>query len=131
VKILGASGPMFDGELRVFDFQADQVETLKAASSYFKDDYILPDRMIVGLVKKLHRKIDADVGTITVEATVNDAVKSVQIDLGPAEYHEAVMAHDKKIWVQCCGDIHVKHRTTRLLNPAQFKIIEAGDLFQE
>lgn len=129
VKILGASGPMFDGELRVFDFQADQVETLKAASSYFKDDYILPDRMIVGLVKKLHRKIEADVGTITVEATVNDAVKSVQIDLGPAEYHEAVMAHDKKIWVQCYGDVHVKHRTTRLLNPTQFKIIEAADLF--
>lgn len=129
ISISGAAGPMFEGETRIFSFDANQVEALQKASGYYKDDYILYDREIWGFVKKLHRPTGEEVGTITVEAAVGEIERSIQIQLGPEDYHNGVLAHDKKSVVKCRGDIHVKSRSAKLLNPTNFEVLHIQSLF--
>jgi hypothetical protein len=129
VKVSSPSGPMFGRDARVFAFDATHVDALEKASGFYKNDYVLPDREIVGFVKHLHRAKGDEAGKITVEAQVGDTERSVQIQLGPEDYHQSVVAHDKKALVQCRGDVHVKNRTTRLLNPTFFRIVELPSLF--
>lgn len=129
VKVTAPSGPMFVRDTTTFAFDPADVETLEAASSYYKNDYVLRNREIIGSVKHLHRPQVDEVGTVTVQAIVGDSERSVQIELEPEDYHVGVLAHDRKAVVRCRGDVHVKSRTTRLLNPTGFQIVEVPDLF--
>lgn len=129
IKISGAAGPWFDGETKIYPFEPDAVRNLKIASGYYKDDYVLASRTIIGFVRKLHRDKGSNVGKVAVEATVNGSTRSIQIELDAKEYHDAVTAHDKQLWIECLGDVHVKGRSTRLLNHTNFRILEAGQLF--
>jgi hypothetical protein len=130
IRISGAAGPMFEGETKIFLFNAGYVIALQKASSYYKDDYVLRDREIWGFVKKLHRPKGDENGTITVESTVDQIERNVNIELGPDDYHKSILAHDKKSAVKCRGDIHVKSRSATLLNPTDFKVVASmGELF--
>jgi hypothetical protein len=129
VRISGAAGPMFEGETKVFTFDADHVEALALASDYYKDDYILHNREIIGFIKRLSRPQGEEEGTITVEASISDADRSVQIKLGASDYHKAILAHDAKAAVKCRGDIHIKSRRVRLLNLSNFDVVEVNELF--
>lgn len=129
IRISGAAGPWFDGETKVFSFEPDDVEILKIASKYYKDDYVLTGQRIIGFVRKLHRDKGSDVGKVSVEASVNESTRSVQIELDAKEYHDAVTAHDKQLWIECLGEVHIKGRSTKLLNHSGFKILEVGELF--
>ena len=129
IRVSAAAGLMFEGETKVFSFDSADIESLERATGYFKDDYVLQGREITGFIKKLSRPKWDDLGTITVETTVADVERSVQVSLGPEDYHLAVTAHDKKALVSCRGDIRVKSRTAWLLNPTDFKTIELLDLF--
>lgn len=128
IKISGAAGPWFDGETKVFAFDPEDVRVLKVAAGYYRDDYTLLNRKVIGFVRKLHRDKGADFGKVSVEARVNESERSVQIELDPKEYHDAVTAHDKQMWIECFGDLHVKGRTARLLNHSGFRILAAGEL---
>ncbi|CUB01437.1 hypothetical protein [Comamonas thiooxydans] len=129
IRISGASGPWFDGVTKVYSFVSEDVQTLKVAANYYRDDYVLRNQTIIGFVRKLHRDNGSNVGKVAIEASVNDSTRSVNIELDAKEYHEAVTAHDKRKWIECRGDIHIKGRTTRLLNHSNFRILEVGDLF--
>lgn len=128
VRISGAAGPMFEGETKVFKFDADAVVAVQKASDYYKGDYTLDHRNIWGFVKKLDRPKGQDVGTITVEAAVDGVERSIKIMLNPDEYHQAVLAHDTKVIVACSGNIHIKNRRATLLNPTGFRIIALNKL---
>lgn len=123
VRICSAAGQMFSGETRVFSFVAADIEILQKASGYYKDDYILPDREVCGFVKKLHRPKGEESGTITIESMVGETERSVQIQLEKDDYHEAVVAHDTTTLVKCLGDIQIKSRSAKLLNPTDFRIV--------
>ena len=129
IKVTSPSGPMFVRDTTTFAFNSSDVQSLEAASSYYKNDYVLLDREIIGSVKHLHRPQVDEVGTITVQAVVGEADRNVQIQLGPEDYHLGVMAHDKKLVVRCRGDVYVKSRTTKLLNPTGFEIVHFPALF--
>lgn len=129
IRISGAAGPWFDGETKIFTFEPNDVEILKIASKYYKDDYVLRNQRIIGFVRKLHRDKGSDIGKVSVEATINESLRSVQIELDAKEYHDAVTAHDKQLWIECLGDVYIKGRTTKLLNHSGFQILEIGELF--
>jgi hypothetical protein len=114
-----------------FSFPPVSVGHIARASNYYKDDYILPDQTVRGLVKKLIQIPGQENGTIFVQATVAGHEKVVTIELGPAEYADAVLAHGAKEFVESFGNIHVKARTVTLLNPARFRVLRSGDLFGE
>jgi hypothetical protein len=128
VRVSGAAGPMFEGETKVFKFDADAVAAVQKASDYYKGDYTLDHRNIWGFVKKLDRPKGQEVGTITVVAAVDGVERSIKIMLNPDEYHQAVLAHDTKVIVACSGNIHIKNRRATLLNPTGFRIISLTDL---
>lgn len=129
IRISGASGPWFDGVTKIYSFASEDVQTLKVAANYYRDDYVLPNQRIIGFVRKLHRDNGSNVGKVAIEASVNDSTRSVNIELDAKEYHVAVTAHDKQKWIECLGDVHIKGRTTRLLNHSNFRVLEVGDLF--
>lgn len=128
IRVSGAAGPMFEGETKVFNFDADAVAAVQKASDYYKGDYTLDHRNIWGFVKKLDRPKGEEVGTITVEAAVDGVERSIKIMLNPDEYHQAVLAHDTKVIVACSGNIHIKNRRATLLNPTGFRIIALDEL---
>ncbi|HZF96827.1 MAG TPA: hypothetical protein VEY92_01040 [Pseudoxanthomonas sp.] len=129
ISVSNPSGPMFGKNTRIFAFEASDVETLQSAASFYRNDYVLRDREIIGFIRHLHRPKGDEVGTITIEAAVGDVERNVQVQLGPDEYHQAVIAHDRKKLVQCRGHIHVRNRTVRLLEPSHFRVVDIPTLF--
>ncbi|MGN7918460.1 hypothetical protein [Lysobacter sp. 22409] len=129
VKVSTPSGPLFARDTAVFSFNLRDLDALESASSYYKNDYVLLDREIIGSVKHLHRPQVDEVGTITVQAPVGGSERSVEIQLGPEDYHMGIVAHDRKALVRCRGDVHVKGRTTKLLNPRDFAVVDLRSLF--
>lgn len=129
IKVTPANGPMFESEPRVFKFDEHQIEVLKQASSYFKEDYVLPQRTLIGYVRKLSRPKEDASGTIILDTQINGINRNVQIALSSDDYHNAVQAHDKQSFVECSGDVHIKSRSAQLLNPYGFKVIGLNDLF--
>lgn len=126
IRVAQAGGLLFEAEPRVFRFEAHQVEVLERASGYFKDDYVLSQRTLTGYVRKLSRPKEDASGTITLDTQFGDVSRNVRIDLGPEDYHKAVLAHDDNSLVQCSGDVHVKSRSASLLNPHGFRVL--GDI---
>ncbi|MBT2325548.1 hypothetical protein J7E62_24750 [Variovorax paradoxus] len=114
---------------KTFVFEPEGVARLAAASEYYKDNYVLPDRTITGVIKRLDRPADEEWGTITVTAHLGEIEKNVIVELGKEDYLDAITAHRAKEVVQVAGDLHVTARTARLLNPVGFRVLRAGDLF--
>lgn len=129
IKVTADAGPMFSGEPKIFSFDSSHIEKLAKASAYYKDDYVLEDRQLTGFVKKLSRPQGDNSGTITIQCTVDDVERFVQIELESEDYHNAILAHDRKSFVQCIGNVHIKSRRARLLNPQGFKVVDIKDLF--
>ncbi len=129
IKISAARSPLFDGEPKVFMFDAGRVEALVKASEYYKDNYVLHDRIVTGLIKRLDRSVGDETGTIMVAAKVADQDKHISIELGPEDYDLAITAHKHNETVRCAGDIHVTPRTAKLLNPSGFRVLRNGELF--
>jgi hypothetical protein len=129
IKVTTDTGPMFASEPKIFSFDVDHVERLTKASAYYKDDYILEDRQLTGFVKKLNRPQGDNFGTATIQCTVEDVERLVKMDLEGDDYHNAVLAHDKQSFVQVRGNVHIKSRSARLLDPLGFKVIDINDLF--
>lgn len=118
-----------DSEAKNFCFDSSAVEFIKQASEYYKDNYTLLNRKVIGLVKTLHQVPGEEGGKISVATTLGGVEKSVNIDLSPKEYVEAIHAHEKKEAVECCGDIYVSPRSARLVNPSGFRVLNNNDLF--
>lgn len=112
-----------------FVFDPRKVDTIAAASEYYKDNYVILGRTIVGMVKRLDRPSGNESGTVTVSTTVGETEKNVAVELGNADYLVAIAAHRAKQPVQVTGDLHVSPRTAKLLNPQGFGVLRSGDLF--
>ncbi len=113
----------------VFHFGPAAVADIAFASAYYKEDYVIRDVTIQGHVKRLDRPAGEVNGTVTIDATIRGADKHVAVELGPENYLEAVTAHKDLVIVECHGDIHIKARTAKMLNPTGFKVFRSGDLF--
>ncbi|WP_292992989.1 hypothetical protein [Nitrosomonas sp.] len=129
ITVTAAAGPMFENVPRKFEFDGNHVEVLEQVSSYYKDDYVLPDRVLTGHITKLVRPKDETAGTITLDSMIGDVERKVRVELKGDDYHLAVIAHDQGKLVRVQGDVHIKPKAAELLNPKSFGVIEMEDLF--
>lgn len=129
ITVTAAPGPLFESEPKKFQFETNLVELLEKATSYYKDDYVLQQRTLMGYIRKLSRPKDETSGTITLQAQVGDVERNVQLELSGDDYHLAVLAHDNSELVKVNGDVHIKSKRSRLLNPTNFGVIKMEDLF--
>lgn len=113
--------------IKSFIFDVDRVAKIADASAYYKDNYVLPARTIIGSIKRLDRPLNDEAGTITVTTMIGETEKHVSIQLGPDEYMDAVNAHKQKYAIQCTGDLHVSARSSKLLNPSGFRVLSNGE----
>ncbi len=113
------------------NFDSATVPYLQIASDYYKEKYVFYDRRVSGLVTKLSHEEEDDVGTVTIDASINDDEKSVIIELSIEEYWQAHSAHKKLQLVECLGDLHVSPRSARLVNVKNFRVITSQDMFDE
>jgi hypothetical protein len=114
---------------RRFEFDMMKVKHIAAASEYLKDNYLLENHTIRGLIKRLDRAAGEEIGNVMVAALVRGTEKYVAIELTPDEYMAAIDAHRLKDEVQCTGDLHISPRAARLLNPKAFRVLTSGTLF--
>jgi hypothetical protein len=112
-----------------FTFSPDHVQTLREVAEYYRDKYVRTGYILQGYVKKLNRDRDNENGIITVMASVAGVDKNVEFELSGADYKLAIQAHDNKEVVSCTGDLHVRPRKVKLLNPIDFRIVTSGKLF--
>ena len=133
LSIEPASGGMFaETESYRFEFDASDVKLLVVAAGYYRDNYVLNDRVIRGMVKRLDRTPGAEAGSITIATQLPSSQdKNVSVQLGAEDYVEAIHAHEGKVVVECRGDVHVSPRSAKLLNPSGFKIFRNGQLFND
>lgn len=116
-------------EPKTFLFSAEKVQFIAAASEYYKDDFILPNYLVVGPIKRLDRAKGIEVGTVTIQATILGMEKNVSVELESDDYLIAVSAHKAGEIVSCRGDIHVKMRSATLLSQSGFGVLRSEDLF--
>jgi hypothetical protein len=129
ITVTAAPRPLFEIKPSKFVFESKHVEVLEKATGYYKGDYILPERRLTGYITKLSRPKDETSGTITIDSTVGDVERKVQVELTGDDYHQAVVAHDSSKMVRVDGDVHIKSKSAQLLNPKNFGVIEIEDLF--
>jgi hypothetical protein len=128
ITVTAAVGPMFESKPRQFVFDGRRIEVLEKVSSYYKDDYVLPDRVLTGYITKLVRPKDETAGTITLDSVLGDVERKVRVALTGDDYHLAVIAHDNGQMVRVQGDVHIKPKTAELLSPKNFGVIKMEDL---
>lgn len=129
ITVTAAPSPLFEVQPKKFVFDSKRVEVLERATSYYKGDYVLADRRLTGYITKLSRPKDEASRTITIDSTIGDVERKVQVELTGDEYHMAVLAHDAKKMVRVEGDVHVKSKSAQLLNPKNFGVVEIDDIF--
>lgn len=129
ITVTAASGPLFKSESKRFQFDTKHVELLEKATDYYKDDYVIHQQTLMGHIRKLSRPKDETSGTVTLQTQVGDVERNVQLELSDDDYHLAVLAHDNSELVKVSGDVHIKSKRSRLLNPSNFGVIKMEDLF--
>lgn len=129
VSVKAALGPLFPTAPKKFQFDGKNVELLEKATNYYKDDYVLHRRTLVGYIRKLSRQKNETSGTVTLQAHVGGIERNVQLELSGDDYHLAILAHDNSERVRVDGDVHIKSKRSHLLNAANFGVIKIEDLF--
>ena len=129
IKITAEDSPLLPATPRTFSFGPSSIYALAKATEYYKEDYILPSRTLIGFIRKLSRKKNDATGTAVLQTTVGDTERYVKVELTENDYHLAVIAHDGTKLVTCSGDVQIKSRSAVLLNPRNFGMLTAEDLF--
>lgn len=112
-------------------FEVDALPYLEKASEYYKDNYVIPNKTISGLVIKLTHEPNEDSGTVVIDAIVNDRQKNVTVELPIDEYWQSHRAHKRQQPVEVTGDLHVTQKTAKLLDGRNFKAFGDNDLFPD
>lgn len=121
----------FDSARLEHKFASNLMPYLQIASDYYKEKHVLLNQVVSGLVTKLSHEEEENVGTVTIDATVNGLEKSVSIELPIDEYWKSHSAHKKSHIIKCLGDLHVTSRSAKLINVKDFRVISNDDLFDE
>ncbi|QII29539.1 hypothetical protein G6052_12750 [Stenotrophomonas maltophilia] len=126
VTVKAPAAGLMAGFTQHFNFGAGASGRLRVASGYYKGDYIIPNVTLLGIVRELSRSNPYELGQVVVQARVADAERSVTIQLAPADYHVAVVAHDEGSLVQCSGNVRIRAGRATLLQPQGFAPVELG-----
>ena len=79
--------PLADSGTFVYEFKPRDITVLIEAADYFRDNYVLLDRTIRGLVKRLDRVAQAEAGSVTITAPlVGGHDKNITVQLNEIDY---------------------------------------------
>ena len=110
-------------------FAQDSAPILRKVAQSFRDREPRLDEQLFGFVRRLKREAQETDGTITLQALVDGAVRSVAVVLNQTDYEQAIQAHQSKAVVSVKGDLERDGQRWRLLNPSIQEIIH--DVFPE
>ena len=102
---------------------ADAMPMIDEAARYFKETSPREDFELRGPVVRLERAEGAPVGRVTVLGFVDQQPRKVKIELGDADYHRAVVAHDRQQAVSCYGVLVREGHSFRVSDPHDFLVI--------
>ena len=102
---------------------ADAMPVIDEAARYFKETSPREDFELRGPVVRLERAEGAPVGRVTVLGFVDQQPRKVKIELGDADYHRAVVAHDRQQAVSCYGVLVREGHSFRVSDPHDFLVI--------
>jgi hypothetical protein len=130
VSVTTARGSLFASETSKFRFDEEDVQILEKARQYYKEDYTLKEKLLIGTIQKLSRPRGEKGGTVAMLAEVDGVQRNVQIELEGDDYHLAVIAHDDSEYVRIQGDVQIKSKKAYLVNPVGFGAIRQDDLIK-
>ncbi len=113
-------------------FKGD-VGILKEAAAELKQQKEMPDKILTGIVERLHRPENKKKGTITLKTTLEGEIRRVSAVLEEGDYAKAIQAHDKEAQITLSGileqtDGKRKLQSARFVGTQQH---EQGELFKE
>lgn len=76
-----------------------------------------------GFVTRLKREENTGPGRVTIKALVDGELRSVSMDLGPADYDEIASAYDGRCTVLVEGDLQSRGQRWTLVNPSGIEIV--------
>src|SRR5699024_10278901 len=86
LTVIALAVPMFEREPGKFMFEGKQVRVLEKVSGYYKNDYVLPDRILTGYITRLVRPKDETAGTITLDSFLGDVNRKIGVELTGDDY---------------------------------------------
>lgn len=111
---------------QVVRFTNDDAPILRAAAQSFRNQEPQPDVQLFGSVQALRRDESESDGRVTIRASVNNAIRSVQAVLTQSDYHRAIQAHDKREPVIVSGDLERIGQRWHLHNPRLVAVISGA-----
>ena len=105
-------------------FANDEVPVLRQAARSFRDQELLSDVRLVGLVQRLESDAIDTGGTMTLRASIRGSHQRVTADLNYLDYHQALRAHSSGLWVVAEGTLKRVGQGWNLLNPRVAEVID-------
>ena len=107
-------------------FTNDYAPILREAAQSYRNLEPQPDVQLFGSVHILRRDESESDGRVTIRASVNNAIRSVQAVLTQSDYHRAIQAHDKREPVIVSGDLERIGQRWHLHNPRLVAVISGA-----
>ena len=105
-------------------FANDDVRILRQAARSFRDQELLSDVRLVGLVQRLESNEVDTGGTMTLRAPIRGNPPRVTADLNYLDYHQALRAHSSGLRVVAEGTLKRAGQGWNLMNPRIAEVIE-------
>ena len=105
-------------------FANDDVRILRQAARSFRDQELLSDVRLVGLVQRLESNEVDTGGTMTLRAPIRGNPQRVTADLNYLDYHQALQAHSSGLRVVAEGTLKRAGQGWNLMNPRIAEVIE-------
>lgn len=108
-------------------FVSDDASTLEEAAKELRNREPRSDERLEGPIIRLARGQDAEEGQVTIQARIDDALKSVRVEFGPIDYRKVVEAHNDRKVVSLVGDLEREGSRWTLKNPRGLEILVTED----
>ena len=106
-------------------FSSDLKDIIKEIGRVLRETATREDFELIGYVIRLDRAPEAETGTVTVSAQVDDEFRRVEMVVNAADYERILLpAHRDRTLIVCEGELQkVRGRTYRLSNPRGFRAL--------
>lgn len=98
-------------------FTKDNVSVLGEVAAQFKSNKISRNEKVSGLVKRLSRTSNEEMGTISLETEIDGQARVVTAVLGATDYDKAIGAHKDRVEIILDGDLIKEGRKWHLFAP--------------
>jgi hypothetical protein len=100
----------------------DVVLVIREAGRLLRATALQEDFELHGMVFRLEREHEAEVGRIIVLGLVDGRPRKISVELTPKDYILAIRAHEEGLSVVCSGDLVKEGRSFALQNPRHFSV---------